>query len=347
MDLKFTIDADFQQAGKAFKELAETSEATREKIEKYAKSFNAKKIDNFIDQQKLAEIALKGTRGEVAAMTSAQGNYAREIERLIKNGMDPESDAIKKLRGEHDRLVVEINKASRAQEAHEKAIESVNKAAVGMLAAFGAAVAAAGAYAIKAAANIEDMTSAFTPLMGDAGKAADLVKRISMEAAATPFEIAKIGDSVKSLLPAFQGSASEAMQAFRMIGDTAQGNSQKLDSITAAYSKVMLTGKTSMKELNQIATAGVPIYAQLASSMGVSVAQMMKMSSAGEITADDLTKAFQQMTSEGGIFYKGMEVSSTTFSSTLLGIKENTNIVAAEIGEALLPAAKELAGRIY
>jgi RNase H-fold protein (predicted Holliday junction resolvase) len=42
-----------------------------------------------------------------------------------------------------------------------------------------------------------------------------------------------------------------------------------------------------------------------------------------------------------------MEVSSTTFSSTLLGIKENIGIVAGEIGMNLLPAAKEIAGKIY
>jgi hypothetical protein len=109
----------------------------------------------------------------------------------------------------------------------------------------------------------------------------------------------------------------------------------------------MLKGKVSMQELNMIANTGVPIYDELARSMGISVEEMMKLSSSGKITSADLTNVFQTMTSEGGIFYKGMEVSSTTFSSTLLGIKENIGIVAGEIGMKLLPVAKEIAGRIY
>jgi tape measure domain-containing protein len=343
MDLKLSIQADYQQASKAFQELANSSEATREKIEKFSASFKTEHLNKFIDKQKLLEASLTGTRGEVSAMTAVQKNYEKEIEKLIRSGLDPESDAIKKLRDEHDKLTTKIEVSTKAHQMQEKAVKGAQMA----LAAIGAAIVAAGGFALKAAANVEDMTAAFTPLMGSADKAAKLVSQISMEAAQTPFEIDRIGDSVKRLLPAFSGSSQAAMEAFRMIGDTAQGNAEKLDTITAAYSKAMLKGKVSMMELNQIANTGVPIYDELAKSMGVSVAEMMKLSSAGGITSADLTNAFQKMTSEGGIFFKGMEVSSTTFSSTLLGIKENIGIVAGEIGMNLLPAAKEMAGKIY
>jgi tape measure domain-containing protein len=342
-DLTLRINADPSQASKAFKELAGESEELRGKMEKMAKSYGEGETQKFIDKQKLLEISLKGTRGEVAAMTTAQNAYQHKIESLIRSGLDPESDAVKKLRAEQEKLKDKIDAATKAQELQEKAA----KAAAGALVAIGAAVAGLGAYSVKAAADLEDMTAAFTPLMGSAEKASALVKQISMEAAKTPFEISKIGDSVKALLPAFSGSSQEAMNAFRMIGDTAQGNSEKLSSITNAYSKVMLTGKVSMQELNSMANAGVPIYDELAKSMGVSVAEMMKLSSSGKITSKDLTDAFQKMTGEGGIFFKGMEVSSTTFSSTLLGVKENLNIVAGTIGEQLLPKAKEIAEAVY
>jgi tape measure domain-containing protein len=343
MDITLSVRADYESASKAFKELADSSEAVREKIEKFSKSFQSEKIDNFINRQKLLEVSMRGTRGEVESLTAAKNNYAKEIERLIKSGLDPESNAIKRLRDEQDKLKDKIDTASAAQELQNKAV----KASIGILAGIGTAIVGLGAYSIKAAADIEDMTAAFTPLMGSAETAAKLVKDISMEAAKTPFEIEKIGDSVKRLLPAFQGSSKDAMEAFRMIGDTAQGNADKLNSITTAYSKSMLKGKVSMAELNMIANAGVPIYDELAKSMGISVAKMMELSSSGEITADDLTNVFKTMTSEGGIFFKGMEVSSTTFSSTLLGIKENLGIVAGEIGMKLLPAAKDIADKIY
>ena len=60
-ELSLLIKADFEEASKQFKELADTSEATREKIEKYTEKFKSE-----------------------------------EIERLIKAGLDPQSKAVKK-----------------------------------------------------------------------------------------------------------------------------------------------------------------------------------------------------------------------------------------------------------
>jgi hypothetical protein len=143
-DLKLTIDANFEEASKAFNELAESSESTRKKIEKFAKGFEDKEITDFIDGQKRLEIAFKGTRGEVSAMTTAAGNYERKIERLIKNGLDPKHDAVKKLRDEHDKLVVKIKDANEVQKKQEELMKGAEKAALGLFAALGAGVAAVG-----------------------------------------------------------------------------------------------------------------------------------------------------------------------------------------------------------
>jgi predicted nucleic acid-binding Zn-ribbon protein len=150
-DLKLTIDANYEQASKAFKDLANESETTRQKIEKFSDSFKTEQIDKFIDRQKLTEIAMRGTRGEVVAMTTSQKSYEKEIERLIKSGLDPESDAIKKLRDEHDKLADKIKNATEAQKAQEQVMKNAEKAALGMIAAIGAAVAATGAIVQKSA----------------------------------------------------------------------------------------------------------------------------------------------------------------------------------------------------
>jgi hypothetical protein len=150
-DLKLTIDANYEQASKAFKELANESEATREKIEKFSDSFKAENIDKFIDQQKLLEVSLKGTRGEVAAMTTAQKNYEKEIEKLIRSGLDPESDAIQKLRNEHDKLADKIKETNEVQKKQEELMKGAEKAALGFFAAIGAGVAAIGVATQKTA----------------------------------------------------------------------------------------------------------------------------------------------------------------------------------------------------
>jgi hypothetical protein len=144
MDIKLSIAADYKEASKAFNELANESEATREKIEKFTSAFQTEQLDKFVDKQKLLIASLTGTRGEVSAMTTAQKNYEKEIERLIRSGLDPESDAIKKLRNEHDKLADKIKKTNDVQKAQSELMGHVEKAALGFYAAIGAAAAGIG-----------------------------------------------------------------------------------------------------------------------------------------------------------------------------------------------------------
>jgi hypothetical protein len=142
LDLKFSIDADYAKASKAFKDLANESEATREMIEKFSNSFNAEQVNKFIDKQKMLEAAMTGTRGEVAAMTAAQKNYEKEIEKLIRSGLDPESDARKKLRTEHDAHEKKIKDTNEVQKKQEELMKGAEKAALGYFAALAAGVSA-------------------------------------------------------------------------------------------------------------------------------------------------------------------------------------------------------------
>jgi tape measure domain-containing protein len=434
-ELSLLVKANFEQANAAFKNLVQDSEAAGKSVQDFAKKIANVDSDKFISKQKLLGAAMLAAGKDSEVLTAQTKNYQREIERLVKSGLDPESSGIKALQGELQTLIVrQENEASAAAaagqkekeyaaaieaalsaaeqeadiivkqldaksglekenirlkqsqedikneirqlvaqgykpeskevqelegkyksltkeiESNERAVKAQDQAvkvAKMSLLAIGAAIVGVGAFSIKAAADLEDMAAGFEPMLGSAKAATDLVKQIQKEAASTPFKIGAIGDSVKALLPAFKGSTEEAMKAFRMIGDTAQGNAQKLSTITSAYNKAMLTGKTDMKILNQIAGAGVPIYDELASSMGITVQEMMQMSKEGKLTAEDLTGAFQQMTGEGGIFFEGMDKAAYTFSSMVLGVKENLGILAATIGEKLLPFAKDLVEAVY
>jgi hypothetical protein len=151
MDLKFSIEADYKKASQAFKDLANESEATREKIEKFSDSFKTEQVDKFVDKQKLLQAAFTSTKGEVAAMTAAQKNYEKEIEKLIRSGLDPESEAIQKLRNEHDNLAKKIEKTNEVQKKQEELMKGAEKAALGYFAALAAGVAAIGVATQKTA----------------------------------------------------------------------------------------------------------------------------------------------------------------------------------------------------
>lgn len=230
-----------------------------------------------------------------------------------------------------------IDKVSRPM---QKMARNVGKVASMAGAALIAGLGAGFAKVITEASKIEDAVAGFTPLLGGVEKANELVGLLNKTAASTPFQFENISAAAKQLLPTMNGDIEKTVETFRMLGDTAGGNAQKLDSITRGFTKSMLKGKVDMESLNMIAEAGVPIYTELANSLGVSVEEMMKMSSAGNIASTDLEAAFQGMTAEGGIFFNGMAIASQTFSGKMSTLKDNLNLTAAAIGKTLLPMVK-------
>lgn len=198
---------------------------------------------------------------------------------------------------------------------------------------------------VNQASKIEDATAGFTPLMGSVEKATELVNRLNQEAATTPFQFEGIAGIAKQLLPVMSGSIEDTANTFRMLGDTAGGNMQKLESITRGYTKALLKGKPDMEALNMIAEAGVPIFSEMAKSMGIAQEDLFELSKQGKLTNDDLTKAFKQMTLEGGIFFKGMEIASATMTGKISTLKDNIALTAAAIGKNLLPYIKPLIDR--
>lgn len=191
--------------------------------------------------------------------------------------------------------------------------------------------------------KVENAEAAFTPLLGGADKARQAVQALNDTAASTPFQFETLAKAAGQLLPVMDGDIERTIKTLRMMGDTAGGNAQKLDSITRGFTKAMLKGKVDMESLNMIAEAGVPIFEDLADTMGVKVnSAFFKMISSGRVTTQQLTKAFDKMTSKGGKFYQGMEVASRTTTGLWSTFKDNVSLAAAELGSVLAPTIKDL-----
>jgi len=260
-----------------------------------------------------------------------------------------------------DKMTKPLNRMSRRVQRvtnrMKRGLKSVNKYADKLVHGFGRVAAAAGklavggvvvlgagiGYLVKQFSKIENAKAAFTPLLGGADKANKLVDRLNQTAASTPFQFETLAGSAQQLLPVMNGDIDRTIKTIRMMGDTAGGNAQKLESITRGFTKASLKGKVDMESLNMIAEAGVPIFTELAKSMGKEPGKkFFKDISAGKVKVQDLTKAFEQMASEGGIFFKGMEIASKTTSGIFSTMKDNIELTAAGIGEALAPVIKDL-----
>lgn len=196
---------------------------------------------------------------------------------------------------------------------------------------------------VREFSKVENAEAAFTPLLGGAERAKQAVQALNDTAASTPFQFETLASAANQLLPVMNGNIENTIKTLRMLGDTAGGNAQKLDSITRGFTKAMLKGKVDMESLNMIAEAGVPIFGDLAEVMGTEVNEsFFKMISAGKVTTTQLTKAFEKMTNKGGMFFGGMEIASKTTSGLFSTLKDNISLTAAELGGVLAPTVKEL-----
>lgn len=110
----------------------------------------------------------------------------------------------------------------------------------------------------------------------------------------TTFGVDELADSFTQL--ANVGMAVDTInEKLMMLGDLSGGNKMKFAELVSVYSKIQSTGKAGSMQLEQIATKGIPIYDML-----------KKIGVEGTATANDVTKAFQEMTKKGGQFYNAM-----------------------------------------
>jgi len=193
---------------------------------------------------------------------------------------------------------------------------------------------------------VEDAEASFTPLLGSVNKAKELVGALNKTAASTPFQFENLSSVALQLLPSMNGNIKETISLTRMLGDTAGGNAQRLDSVTRGYNKALIKGKVDLEGLNIIAEAGVPIFQELGKQQGLSGAKLFKAISAGKIKITDLTQTFQTMTSKGGLFYKGMEIASKTLTGQISTLRDNITLAAADAGSTLAPMLKGMVGNL-
>jgi tape measure domain-containing protein len=235
-------------------------------------------------------------------------------------------------------------------------INKVDRAMTGMISkighyakiGFGVATIAAGGliYGIKKVMEsfsmFENATASFTPLMGGIEGATKLVTRLQQEVASTPFEFEHLADVATQLLPMMNKDIDETVKRMRIMGDVSGGNAEKMTRVTRGYMKALLKGKVDMESLNMIAEAGIPINLALAESMGISTEKLSKMVSSGKVKVSDLNKAFETMTSKGGMFYKGMDLMSLTLTGRLSTLYDDAKRTAGEFGSVLAPVIKDL-----
>lgn len=189
---------------------------------------------------------------------------------------------------------------------------------------------AVGTFAIKSAADMQMLRSSFDVLTGSAEEGAAVFERLGKLGATTPFETKDLADATKTML-SFGLSTEQSFEALNFLGDVSLGNKDKLAGLTLAFSQMSSTGRLMGQDLLQMINQGFNPLTIIAQKTGRSMKDLKDDMAKGAISADQVTEAFKIASSEGGIFFKGMEKGAQTFSGRLSTLKDNIGITVRAI----------------
>ena len=187
---------------------------------------------------------------------------------------------------------------------------------------------------------MEMQEAAFTTLLGSAEKAKTLLKELKTFAAKTPFALGDLTNSTRTLI-GFGIESEKAVEIMKQIGDIAQGNGPKLQSLSLAFAQASSTGKLMGQDLLQMINVGFNPLLQISEDTGKSIAELKVEMSKGAISVEMLESAFANATKEGGRFFGGMELASQTLTGQVSTLLDTVVEMARSFGEGMLPAIKD------
>lgn len=198
---------------------------------------------------------------------------------------------------------------------------------------------------IELADNLEKAQIAFETMLWSEEAAKDMLSQLSDFAKTTPFELTWIRETAKQML-AMGVQANEMIPTLKALGDVSAWLSVPLERLALNYGQVMAQGKLTGRELRDFTMAWVPLLDELSSMLGKSTTEIQNMVSAGEIGADTVKQAFQNMSSEEGRFADLMSKQATTLSGLWSNFKDSLAQIGEEIGTALIPYIKDYVDKI-
>ena len=207
------------------------------------------------------------------------------------------------------------------------------------LAGIGAGMAALGVYAVKAAADLQSVETAFKNMLGSGEKAKDFIGELQTFAAKTPFEFDQVSKASQKFL-AFGFTAEQIIPTLTAVGDAAAGvglGAEGIDRVTLALGQMAAKSKVQAGEMLQLTETGIPAWQMLADAMNVSVSEAMDRVSKGSVdAATGITALVQGMESTfGGMMEEQSKTIAGSWSSLMDGLQQSAAQVGLQIADAL------------
>jgi tape measure domain-containing protein len=189
-------------------------------------------------------------------------------------------------------------------------------------------------FGVKTAGELQSLSTSFETLTGSAEKGRKVFMDLKKMGATTPFETRDLAKATQTML-SFGISVEDSQKNLKMLGDISLGNKEKLAGLTLAFSQVQSTGRLMGQDLLQMINQGFNPLQIISEKTGKSMKTLKKEMEEGKITTEMVADAFKTATSEGGLFYKGMDRGAQTLNGTFSTLMDNiSNMAAGLVGLA-------------
>lgn len=204
---------------------------------------------------------------------------------------------------------------------------------------------ALGTAGVKYNAQMEDFQANLTTLLGSADKASEMLNTLKQMANTTPFETSDLLQATQMML-GFGLQADKTTGYLQTLGDISMGNSEKLMSLTRAFSQIGASGKATMEDINQMIDAGFNPLQIISEQTGKSMADLRDEVSEGKISFEDIAGAMQTATSEGGRYYQAMDKASQTMNGKMSTAMDALKTALGNVTQSLLPIVTKVVEKV-
>lgn len=189
-------------------------------------------------------------------------------------------------------------------------------------------------------ASFQDAESALTLFLGSADKAGSFMKELQDYAWYNAFEFEDLVAQSKQLL-AYGNAVETVIPTLDQLSNVAIATRQPLQSLVDLYNKAKNLGSIDSVGLKQWASAGL-VLTDVLDDLGEKV-------DGTSVSFEQLEKALNHVTSEGGLFYKQMETMMPNLSMSLGQLQDDITNMFNELGkqsEGVMKGAIEAASSL-
>jgi tape measure domain-containing protein len=316
-------------------------------------TINAANISIGLDVKKLQEGGgfARGEIGKISQMVrqsvSPVEQYNQKLEllekALAKGGIT--SQRFAEAQAHLQRQLHQANEALDKQNAKlsgtSNQFSSLANAAKGVIPAIG--IGAVVRESLKLSSTVESASAAFEVLTGSASQATQIVKQMKQLDRESPLNFLDIQQAGKTLL-GYGAAADSVLPRLKQLGEIAMGDGERFKSLALAFGQVTAAGRLTGQEVLQMVNNGFNPLQEISRNTGLSMIELKKEMEAGAISVKMVEDALTSATSAGGRFFGMNERLANTSAGAYAKMVSDLQAVGVELGDKLMPLAKELAG---